>query len=114
MGSDANRRVVLAYLGDEQPSWARQAFILKRHYYVMPGILYLAAMLRARAKELRLGDVRCAYFNRAAQDEQDILAALVGLEPAVVGFSTFSWNQASCLALAAGLKERLPGVRVVL
>jgi radical SAM superfamily enzyme YgiQ (UPF0313 family) len=113
MASAGKRGVLLAYLGDEQTSWARQAFILKRHYYVMPGILYLAAMLRARARELRLDDVRCAYFNRAVEDEQAISASIVAAAPAVVGFSAFSWNQASCLAIAANLKERLPGVRVV-
>ena len=49
MKANPHFRVALAYIGDEQLSWSRQAFKKSKHYYVMPSILYLAAELEALA-----------------------------------------------------------------
>ncbi|MCP4676743.1 MAG: radical SAM protein [Deltaproteobacteria bacterium] len=101
-----HRKIVLVYVGDEQLSWARQAFSEARHYYVMPGILYLGAMLKARADEIGAVDVECVYFNRAVHDFDAMVEALEEKAPSLLGLSCYSWNISENLALARELKSR--------
>ncbi|MDJ0761627.1 MAG: B12-binding domain-containing radical SAM protein [Myxococcota bacterium] len=114
MTASDNRRVVFAYIGDEQLSWSRQAFSRARHYYVLPGILYLKAVIETHRARLGISSVDCMYFNRAVHSSEAILAQLVEAAPKLLGFSCYSWNLAESLALARAVKDRIPGVRVVL
>jgi radical SAM superfamily enzyme YgiQ (UPF0313 family) len=108
-----NHRVLFVYIGDEQPCWGRQAYVRTGHYYVMPGILYLAATLRAAAERTGIGDVRCLFFNRAVHDLEHMVRAVAGAEPSLLGLSCFSWNLEDSARLAARLRELRPGLPVV-
>ncbi len=113
MNSAPHPRIVLAYVGDEQLSWARQAFSEARHYYVMPGILYLGAMLEAHTDIIGPVDVECVYLNRAVHDFDAMIGALEEKAPSLLGLSCYSWNIQDNLALARELKSRQVG-RVML
>jgi len=98
---DDQAGIVLAYIGDEQPSWGRTAFPAPRHYYVMPAILYLQASLRAAGRT----DVRTVFLNRSVQSFDEMVAQVAAGAPRAVGLSCYSWNIADMLALAAALGD---------
>ena len=68
MESNQKIKTVLAYIGEEQLAWGRQAYSRYNHYYVMPGILFLAEVIDQRAKELDFERPVCLYFNRRTED----------------------------------------------
>lgn len=102
--------VLLAYVGDEQPSWGRTAFHRPRHYFVMPAILYLQAVLRRAGAPA----VALAYLNRSVEPFDAMLARLRAPGAAVVGFSCYSWNIDDTLALARALGAGADAPRVLL
>ncbi len=112
--SKQKTKTVLAYIGDEQLAWGRQAYARYNHYYVMPGILYLAEVIDRRAKELDFERPVCLYFNRSAEDAAAMIRKIVEADPCVVGLSCYSWNLADSLTLAAGIKKELADTAVVL
>ncbi|MBW2276476.1 MAG: radical SAM protein [Deltaproteobacteria bacterium] len=102
--------IVLAYIGDEQPSWGRTAFHTPRHYFVMPAILYLQASLRAAGR----ADVRAIYLNRSVQQFDEMFRLVAGSGAGVVGLSCYSWNFDDTLALASALRRKPDGPLVIL
>jgi radical SAM superfamily enzyme YgiQ (UPF0313 family) len=107
-------KTVLAYIGDEQLAWGRQAYARSKHYYVMPAVLYLAEVLDQRAEELDFERPVCLYFNRSAEDAPAMIRKIIEADPCVVGLSCYSWNLADSLALASGIKEELKDTAIVL
>ncbi|MFO8073649.1 MAG: B12-binding domain-containing radical SAM protein [Polyangia bacterium] len=113
--SGSGRRALFAYIGDEQRSWGRQAFASARHYYVMPGVLRLAAALRSGSESAGLESVEVLFFNRGAQSAGEMELCLAEADPDLLGLSCFSWNIDGSLELARGAVERSGGrTRVVL
>lgn len=110
----AGRRVVFGYVGDEQLSWARGAFFVPRHYYVMPGILHLAAVLDCSRRRLKIDSIQTRYCNRAVHDFDAMADRLSRGAPHLVGLSCYSWNIEDNLALARTLKQRQPETRIIL
>jgi radical SAM superfamily enzyme YgiQ (UPF0313 family) len=103
-------RIVLAYIGDEQPSWGRTAFHAPRHYFIMPAILYLRAVLAAETGYA----VQSVYLNRSVQSSEEMERALRETRPDLVGFSCYSWNVDDSLILAAALGRDRAGPRLLL
>jgi len=103
-------KVALAYIGDEQPSWGRTAFHRPRHYFVMPAILYLQAVLRSASRR----EVEAVYLNRSAEEPGEMLTHLAAVGAEVVGFSCYSWNVDATLELARELKTAAPKTKVLL
>lgn len=108
------KRLLLVYIGNEQPSWGNIAFSRTRHYYIMPGILYLAAVLRGDEELAATLDVETMHLNMTVQDEEAMFQQIVSARPDIVGFSLFCWNRERTLALAARYRETHPDGGVML
>lgn len=108
MGIPDRKKVLLVYVGGEQDAWGAIAFQKPRHFYVMPGILYCAAVLREHRLTRDLCDTRCLYLNATVQSVDEMLAAITEEAPDVLGFSTFCWNVTQVLALAAAYRAASP------
>jgi radical SAM superfamily enzyme YgiQ (UPF0313 family) len=103
------RRALFAYIGDEQRSWGRQAFASARHYYAMPGVLRLAAVLRSVSESAGPESVEALLFNRSAQSAGEMERRIAETDPDLLGLSCFSWNIDDSLELAKNAVERAGG-----
>jgi radical SAM superfamily enzyme YgiQ (UPF0313 family) len=106
-------KILLVYTGSEQGSWGSIAFSRPQHYYIMPGILYCAAALRASALLGPEPVVACRFFNTTTQSEDAIRGAILEYNPDIIGFSCYSWNMEFHRRLMASIRSRLPGVLMV-
>ena len=80
----------------------------------MPGILYLAAVLRQSQGRAWAGEVDCRYLNRSVQSFDSMVDALLQGEPDLIGLSCYSWNTRESLKLVAACKKQAPDTKVML
>ncbi|MBN1577397.1 MAG: radical SAM protein [Chitinispirillaceae bacterium] len=106
-------KILLVYTGTEQGAWGAIAFPRPQHYYIMPGILYCAAALRASDLFGTHDEVACRYFNTTVQGEAEILEAILDEKPDVAGFSCYCWNVDVHRRLMTSIKARLPAVMLI-
>jgi radical SAM superfamily enzyme YgiQ (UPF0313 family) len=106
--------LLFTYIGYEQGSWGDISFRKESHYYVMPGILYLAEMVKQDSRIAAFVTPRCRYYNRTVQSREEIAESIMREQPAAVGFSCYCWNISDVLAIAADLRARLPHIKILL
>ena len=106
--------VVLAYIGSEQGSWGNIAFPRPAHYYLMPGIRCCARTLRASPLTAATCTVRTRYYNGTVQSTGQIIEALTREKIDVLGMGCYCWNISCTLEVVAAVRERNPGVRILL
>ncbi|MBN1308000.1 MAG: radical SAM protein [Chitinispirillaceae bacterium] len=106
-------KILFVYTGSEQGSWGSIAFARPQHYYIMPGILYCAAALRASPLLEPETNVACRYFNTTVQSEDEVLRAIIDERPDIVGFSCYCWNMALHRRLMASIRVRLPDALLI-
>ncbi|MFW5959688.1 MAG: B12-binding domain-containing radical SAM protein [Chitinivibrionales bacterium] len=108
------KRMLLVYTGYEQGSWGSTAYPEKSHYYIMPGILYLASALKNDPDINRDFEILYKYFNATIQDKDEIKSGIEAAAPDIIGFSTYCWNTGIHAKLAEFCKKSFPECSVIL
>ncbi len=106
--------MALAYIGDEQLSWGRQAFGYHRHYYLMPALLYLKEAVRHGPGGSLFANIDCCYLNSAVHGLEEMAKKVLSSSPVVVGLSCYSWNVDMTLELVRSMREQRPDLKIVL
>ena len=108
------KKLLLIYIGNEQGSWGNIAFPKPSHFYVMPGILYCGAVLKADSSINELLDIKTLYFNATVESREEMISLVRAENPSLVGFSTFCWNRDIVLYCCKYLKQVTPNLPVML
>jgi|GEM_PF-2091148 len=108
------KKILLAYIGDEQGSWGNIAFTRPAHYYIMPGILYCGQALRNDPEIAGRCEISCRFFNRNVQSIDAIAESIRAGAYDLVGFSSYCWNIGDNLSLARTLRQVNPSARIIL
>ncbi|MFW6255160.1 MAG: B12-binding domain-containing radical SAM protein, partial [Chitinivibrionales bacterium] len=108
-----NNSILFLYAGDQQGAWGAISYPRPNHFYIMPGILYCAQILRDSPLFADY-TIETRHVNRDVESIDDVCRQLCANEYACLGFSCYTWNTSDMLRLAREYKAAYPQVPVML